>query len=271
MKARLVILFGFTLLILLISTTPKAMPIKEFEKLRTSIRQSYASSPQEGLEFVNALIETTELTLEQKIIVTNYKAWFLLETDRLEQAMETIVKYMNMVSQSDEKDLMYGYFNISGGIYARLGLYEEALAYYRDAMPFAQSRDERLVYQTENNIALVKLRLNRYKEAADSFTYYRDYAHSKNQTLNESFASNNLALALIGLKQYPEALKIINEAIGLQSQHNYTTHLASSLVLKAKVLRFQGFLEDSEKVLNEASTLIENKQLENEQLNIILC
>lgn len=271
MKARLVILFGFTLLILLISTTPKAMPIKEFEKLRTSIRQSYASSPQEGLEFVNALIETTELTLEQKIIVTNYKAWFLLETDKLEQAMETIVKYMNMVSQSDEKDLMYGYFNISGGIYARLGLYEEALAYYRDAMPFAQSRDERLVYQTENNIALVKLRLNRYKEAADSFTYYRDYAHSKNQTLNESFASNNLALALIGLKQYPEALKIINEAIGLQSQHNYTTHLASSLVLKAKVLRFQGFLEDSEKVLNEASTLIENKQLENEQLNIILC
>ena len=92
MKARLVILFGFTLLILLISTTPKAMPIKEFEKLRTSIRQSYASSPQEGLEFVNALIETTELTLEQKIIVTNYKAWFLLETDKLEQAMETIVK-----------------------------------------------------------------------------------------------------------------------------------------------------------------------------------
>ena len=247
------------------------MPIKEFEKLRTSIRQSYASSPQEGLEFVNALIETTELTLEQKIIVTNYKAWFLLETDKLEQAMETIVKYMNMVSQSDKKDLMYGYFNISGGIYARLGLYEEALAYYRDAMPFAQSRDERLVYQTENNIALVKLRLNRYKEAAESFKYYRDYAHSKNQTLNESFASNSLALALIGLKQYSNALKVINEAIGLQSQHNYTTHLASSLVLKAKVLRFQGFFEDSEKVLNEALSLIGNKQFVNEQLNIILC
>ena len=271
MKARLVLLFCSILLILLVSTPTKAMPIKEFEKLRTSIRQSYASSPQEGLEFVNALIETTELTLEQKIIVTNYKAWFLLETDKLEQAMETIVKYMNMVSQSNEKDLMYGYFNISGGIYARLGLYEEALAYYRDAMPFAQSRDERLVYQTESNIALVKLRLNRYKEAAESFTYYRDYAHSKNQTLNQSFASNNLALALIGLKQYPEALMVINEAIQLQSQHNYTTHLAASLALKAKVLRFQGFLEDSEKVLNEASALIENKQLENEQLNIILC
>lgn len=271
MKARLVLLISFILLILLYSTTINAMPNKEFNELRLSIRQSYASSPQEGLKFVNALIETTELTLEQKIIATNYKAWFLLETDELEQAMETIVKYMNMVSQSDEKDLMYGYFNISGGIYARLGLYEEALAYYRDAMPFAQSRDERLVYQTENNIALVKLRLNRYKEAADSFTYYRDYARSKNQTLNESFASNNLALALIGLKQYSDALKVINEAIGLQNQHNYTTHLASSLVIKAKILRFQGFLEDSEKVLNEASTLIENKKLENEQLNIILC
>ena len=130
MKARLVLLISFILLILLYSTTINAMPNKEFNELRLSIRQSYASSPQEGLKFVNALIETTELTLEQKIIATNYKAWFLLETDELEQAMETIVKYMNMVSQSDEKDLMYGYFNISGGIYARLGLYEEALAYF---------------------------------------------------------------------------------------------------------------------------------------------
>ncbi|WP_462148056.1 ATP-binding protein [Pseudoalteromonas gelatinilytica] len=271
MKTRLVLLFSFMLLIFINTTECNAMPTDEFEELRNSIRLSYADSPLDGLKFVNALIETTDLTLEQKIIVTNYKAWFLLETEQLESAMETIVKYMNMVSQSNEKDLMYGYFNISGGIYARLGLYEEALAYYRDAMPFAQSRDERLVYQTENNIALIKLNLKRYTEAAIAFEKYRDYAHNNKQTLNESFASNNLALALIGLKQYPEALNIINQAMRLQTQFDYTTHLAASLILKGKVLRFQGLLAESESVLNDAFKLIETKQLESEQLNIILC
>ncbi|WOC28696.1 tetratricopeptide repeat protein [Pseudoalteromonas sp. N1230-9] len=243
----------------------------EFDKLRESIRQSYARSPIEGLERVNFLLDSQSFTLEQSIMVTNYKAWFLLEVDELEQAMKTIVEYKSMVAHSEEKSLMYGYFNISGGIYARLGLYNEALNYYRDAMPFAKSRDERLVYQTENNIALIYLKLERFSEALVTFENYKDYAKKNNQHLNESFASTNIALALIGLNKYDEALKILDQAIALQEQHNFTNHLATSLVLRGKVLRLSNRLADSEAVQIQALKLINEKDIDSEYMNAILC
>lgn len=243
----------------------------EFDKLRESIRQSYARSPLEGLERVNFLLDSQSFTLEQSIMVTNYKAWFLLEVDELEQAMKTIVEYKSMVAHSEEKSLMYGYFNISGGIYARLGLYNEALNYYRDAMPFAKLRDERLVYQTENNIALIYLKLERFSEALVTFENYKDYAKKNNQHLNESFASTNIALALIGLNKYDEALKILNQAIALQEQHNFTNHLATSLVLRGKALRLSNRLADSEAVQIQALKLINEKDIDSEYMNAILC
>ncbi|UJX27777.1 tetratricopeptide repeat protein (plasmid) [Pseudoalteromonas sp. CF6-2] len=267
------ILFFICLLFIgnLSTVQAKTVSKEEFLQLRESIRQAYARSPSEGLERVYFLLTNKAFTLEQSIMVTNYKAWFLLENDELEQAMETIVEYKSMVSHSDEKSLMYGYFNISGGIYARLGLYNEALSYYRDAMPFAKSRDERLVYQTENNIASIYLKLERFDEAFTTFENYRHYAQANNQHLNESFATNNIAASLIGLKNYSEALNILDQAITLQKRHNFTNHLATSLVLKGKVLRLTNRLSESEAILIQAIELINREKIDNEYMDAILC
>ncbi len=249
----------------------KVITAEEFEQLRQQIRQSYARSPAEGLNFVNTLLERTDFTLEQKIKTTNYKAWFLLEVDELEKAMQVIVEYKSMVSHSKEKSLIYGYYNISGGIFERLGLYEEALTHFREAMTYAKLRDERLVYQTESNIAHVYLKLNRFAEALSTFEHYKLFAQTNKQFLNESFASMHMVTALIGLKEYDQALATLTETMALQEKYKFTTHLTKSLVLKGKIQLLTGQLDASEKTINHVLELFADKEVDNDYYDAILC
>lgn len=120
--------FLFYLCLMLFTSTALSQAITEteFKEIETSITETYASSPTNALQLVNSLLssDTVIFSLEQRAIITNYKAWFLLENDELEQAMKTLVHFMDIALQSSNKDLMYGYLNISGGIYARLGMYQ---------------------------------------------------------------------------------------------------------------------------------------------------
>lgn len=270
--ARVLITFLFSLLVFSFPVAGQAnvKTADEFGKIRNTIRESYAHSPTEGLNLVNSLLETDDFSLEQRVMITNYKTWFLFENNQFEDAMQSVVEYKSMVSRLSEKSLMYGYYNLSGGIYSRLGLYEEALNYYNDAIPFARQRNQLLVYQVENNIALIYLELERFKEALTTFENYKLYAQTNNQTLNESFASMNIATALVGLKKYDEAMAVLDALLILQEKHDYITHQSISLVLKGKILRLLGDLEASENVLLNAVNLIKEHDVSSEYMSAIL-
>ena len=157
----------------------------EFEKLRNQVKNTYANSRQLGLEEVSKILANTELNLEQKIIMTNYKAWFLSGNNKLDEAMTTLVEFESMVAKSKDKSLMYGYFNISGNIYSHLGLYQEALNQYKQALPFAKMRHNNLVMQTENNIAVIYLKLHFYNNAAEIFKRFKQYSKTNTPLMNQ--------------------------------------------------------------------------------------
>ncbi|HCV05550.1 ATP-binding protein [Pseudoalteromonas sp. APAL1] len=267
--------FLFYLCLMLFTSTALSQAITEteFKEIETSITETYASSPTNALQLVNSLLssDTVIFSLEQRAIITNYKAWFLLENDELEQAMKTLVHFMDIALQSSNKDLMYGYLNISGGIYARLGMYQDALHYYSDALPVAKTIGKHLLQQTEINIALINLNLKRYRDATIAFEQYRDTAKIENQPLDESFASTHLAIALIGLGDFDHALDVLNDAIILQQRHGFTAHLSKSFVLKGKVLRLKGMLNESEEFLTDAVELIKTQAYSGDYLSVVLC
>lgn len=237
---------------------------EEFEQLRESIRLANAKDPNEALEYVEKLLQEEDFSVDQRLVVLNYKAWFQVETEHFEEAMRTLVIYKNMVNDATNKDIIYGYYNITAFVYTRLNLYHDALAFFNKALPHAEKLDELLVYQAENNIAEIHLRLGNYKEALSTFSHYRQYSKDKNQPLNETFATINMVQALIGLKRYDEALINIEQGIELQTNNNYERFLIKSLILKGEIQLLTNQLQDAEKTLNQAIQLLSDTKANEE-------
>ncbi|WP_462167500.1 tetratricopeptide repeat protein [Pseudoalteromonas sp. GB43] len=247
-----------------------AITATEFEKLRNQVRNTYANSRQLGLEEVNKILANSELNLEQKIIMTNYKAWVLSGNNKLDEAMITLVEFESMVTKSKDKSLMYGYYNISGNIYSHLGLYQEALNHYKQALPFAKMRNNNLVMQTENNIAVIYLKLHLYNNAAEIFKKFREYSKTNNHTFNESFTSNLLAKALLGLKKYDQALELLSNIYNFQKSNDFLSHQIVNLTTQGKIYNSQAQYKKAEIILKKALNLLNENNLQSDKLAVVL-
>ncbi|WP_194441099.1 ATP-binding protein [Pseudoalteromonas simplex] len=267
MKFMVPIIAGMFLSVPLQAT---AITATEFEKLRNQVRNTYANSRQLGLEEVNKILANSELNLEQKIIMTNYKAWVLSGNNKLDEAMITLVEFESMVAKSKDKSLMYGYYNISGNIYSHLGLYQEALNHYKQALPFAKMRNNNLVMQTENNIAVIYLKLHLYNNAAEIFKKFREYSKTNNHTFNESFTSNLLAKALLGLKKYDQALELLSNIYNFQKSNDFLSHQIVNLTTQGKIYNSQAQYKKAEIILKKALNLLNENNLQSDKLAVVL-
>jgi len=227
----------------------------EFEQLRQSIRSQYATNPVDAIKLTEVILNTEPLTLEQRIKVLNYKAWFLLETEQFEEATRTLVLFKSLTARSDDKSLMYGYYNISGGIYSKLELYDQALKLLLKALEQAYIRDEHLAYQTENNIGEVYLALERFDEAEEVFRHYYDYVLPLDMPLDTSIAMVNLAKAQVAMHHYDDAKILINKAMQLQNENNFTYHLSWSYQLLGQIARENNNFNKSINLLQKAIEL----------------
>lgn len=269
----MILLFAFRIFtfafLLSVSAFVLAAPLtdSEYEELRQHIRSAYAENPATAITLTDTILKTKELTLEQQIKVLNYKAWFQLETDQLEEAMRTLVTYKAMTLRSSDPTLMYGYYNISGGIYSKLALYEQALNYFLQALEQANMRKIELVHQTENNIGGVYLALRKLDEAERAFTQYYEYTKPLNKPLDLSFAMTNLVKVMVAKKQYPAAKKLLELAITLQQSNQFDYHLALNYQLLGQVERETENYQSSVNYLQQAILLFSNSGTDVELIN----
>ncbi|WP_343818206.1 tetratricopeptide repeat-containing sensor histidine kinase [Colwellia asteriadis] len=208
---------------------------KEFEQLQSDIRQAYARAPHTALKQVEGILEKVALEPKHYIAFLNYKAWFQLDTNQLSEAMRTLVLYKSKADSPEFPGLMYGYYNISGGIYIQLNLHQQALESLLAALEQAKILNKSLINQTLNNIGNVYLALNRLDEAEKVFTDYSEYAVSVNQPLSEVIAKRNLAETLFLKHEHQKAEQLLIELITLQKEHNFNRYLAKSYLLLGQV------------------------------------
>ena len=255
--------------LLIFSATLFAAPLtdSEYEELRQNIRTAYAENPVTAIDFTNTILDTKELTLEQQIKVLNYKAWFQLETDQLEEAMRTLVTYKAMTLRSNDPTLIYGYYNISGGIYSKLALYEQALNYFLQALEQANLRKKELVHQTENNIGEVYLALHKLDEAEHVFTQYYEYTKTLNKPLDFSIAMTNLAKVMVAKQQYQAAKELLDRAITLQRANQFDYHLSWSYQLLGQIERETENYPSSVNYIQQAILLFTNSGTPVELIN----
>lgn len=229
------IVFLFTLLVCFSHVNAATLNKNEFEKLRTDIRDNYAQSPHIALKSLSKQLSSDRFTPDQRLVLLNYKAWFQLEAKQFSNAMKTLVIYKNLAEKSNKRGLMYGYYNISAGVYIELGMHQLALEHLSEALKYAALLNDDITNQTLNNIGTVYLALNMLDEAESTFRRYLDYLKQSNKPLDNAIATLNLVDTLIAKKQYSEARKRLKEVIQLKQQNKFDYLLGKAYLLMAKI------------------------------------
>ena len=259
------VLFLFALFIFLPLVKADPLDKNEFEKLRIEIRDNYAQNPHIALANLNKKLASGNFTPDQRLILLNYKAWFQLEAKQFKPAMKTLVIYKNLAEKSSKRGLMYGYYNISAGIYTQLNLHQLALEHLSEALNYATLLNDDITNQTLSNIGEVYLALGMVDEAEKTFRRYADYLKQSNKPLDNSIVTINLAKTLIAKKQFTEAKSLLTEIMKVKKQHQFDYLLAESHLLMAEIERAKQLYSLALSSINQSLTIFTEQNLVKDQ------
>lgn len=223
------------LLLLYISGVQAEMSEEDFESLRLQIRKQYTIDPKVALQLSEQALNDSHLSADQEVAILNYKAWFQMELNQFSAAMRTTNEIKRLMYEAQDKSLIYAYYNLSGGIYSKLGLHELALVQYKDALVFAEQRGEDMVYQTKSNIADVYFLLGQDDVALDYYNEYLLFLNSNKDELSLSLLYNKFAKVYIAKNEYDSAAKFIDKAQQIQKSSKSDYHLAYSSHYQGKI------------------------------------
>lgn len=237
------------------------MDSKEFENIRTKIRHHHLISFTDGLAMCNKYLleQKTNFSQSQIITILNYKAWFLIELGEYKKAIFVLSDIKSRVPKSTRPFLFYAYYNLSGGLYFKLELYEESLKHHLQAYDIAKKHNkERFIYQTKNNIAEVYTKLKRYDEAISFSLSYINYLTDLKSTnyLSWSVALINLSTAYLGNQELTLARQYIFQALALQEKQKSPVFEAYSYHILGKISIAQGHYDEAESQINKSITIL---------------
>lgn len=250
-----------------------ALQEHEFKQLREQLRTQYTINPKVAIALCDQALSEHPLSIEQQIKVHNYKAWFQLEVNQFEASMKTIRKVKNLLKHTDEKSLIYAYYNISGGVYLRLGLYELALEQFRNALPIAEQRGKAMLFQTKSNIAEVYSLIGQYNVALSYYKEYQTFLNQEYDALSQSLLHFNFASTYFLKGDIASAQNSLDKAQALQQENGFTYHLAFTKHLQGKLYLAQGLLPAAEislkAAINSLQHLEKTKELNDVKVDLI--
>ncbi len=209
-------------LLALLSLSVTAMPEADFEKLRGPLLKGAAVNYSQAVLDTDQLLQQHQLhlTLEQQIRLNYHKAIFQQRSNQTEAALNTLTWCKSMSLESRDRTILYSYHNILAGIFSDQGLYQQALTHYQQALPLAALLPNRLfVTQTENNLALVLLKLGQTREATGYFQRFYQHALANGDISAQGVALNNLGEAALQDGEVSAAERYHQQALALRAIH----------------------------------------------------
>lgn len=225
------------------SLSVAAMPEPEFETLRGTLLKSAAVNYADAVRAADALIEKhkQQLTLEQQIRLNYHKAIFQERSNQTLAALETLAWCKSLSLESADRSILYSYHNILAGIFSNQGLYQQALEQYQLALPLASMLpNPHFYHQTENNMALVLLKLGQTGEARSYFQRFYQQGVTDKAPSVQAVALNNLGEAALQSGDVQAAERYHQQALALRALHQLEASWSYLNLAKVALARKDG-------------------------------
>ena len=209
-------------LLALLSCSVSAMPEPEFEQLRGPLLKGAAANYSQAVLDTDKLLQQHQLklTLEQQIRLNYHKAIFQDRSNQTETALQTLALCKSLSLESKDRGILYSYHNILAGIFANQGLYQQALTHYQQALPLATLLpNPHFLAQTENNLALVLLKLGQTGEAKAYFQRFYQQGLQTSDASVQAIALNNLGESALQAGEVSAAERYHQQALALRGAH----------------------------------------------------
>ncbi|MDZ7871650.1 MAG: tetratricopeptide repeat protein [Rheinheimera sp.] len=209
-------------LLALLSCSISAMPEPEFEQLRGPLLKGAAVNYSQAVLDTDKLLQQHQLhlTLEQQIRLNYHKAIFQDRSNQTEAALQTLALCKSLSLESKDRSILYSYHNILAGIFANQGFYKQALEHYQQALPLAVLLpNPHFLSQTENNLALVLLKLGQPKEAQAYFQRFYQQGLQTGDASVQAIALNNLGETALQAGEIRAAERYHQQALALRGAH----------------------------------------------------
>ncbi|GAA0347163.1 hypothetical protein GCM10009092_09500 [Bowmanella denitrificans] len=259
-------------LVLLYSGSAVAIGENEFDALRHSLRDLFSHSPLEAVTEVKAQLGAPEgqFSVDQQVQLLNYQAWFLAELDQLEEAIITLARMKELLSEASDPFLNYAYHNLTAYTFEKAGLYEQSLQSHQQALALARESDRpRFVHQSQNNIAGLYLELGRCAEAATLLQGYLTYLQTHPDPLSQSIALINMIRAAICQNQLQVARTLLIDAQAIQKKHQLKQYLLRTMKLQGELQMRSGELAKAQASFEEALQGFAGEELKDPMLETL--
>ncbi len=206
----------------LFSADLAAIPEADFDKLRGPLLKNAGSNYAAAVQQTDALLTQyrLSLTLEQQIRLNYHKAIFQQRSNQTNAALQTLAWCKSLSLESDDRSILYSYHNILAGIFADQGLYQQAFSHYQQALPLAALLSNPMfLHQTENNLALVLLKLGQTGEATTYFQRFYQLGLQTKDASIQAVALNNLGEAALQGGDVAAAQRYHQQALALRGLH----------------------------------------------------
>lgn len=209
-------------LLALLSLSVAAMPESEFEQLRGPLLKGAAANYSAAVQDTDKLLQQhqTRLSLEQQIRLNYHKAIFQQRSNQTNAALQTLAHCKSLSLESQDRSILYSYHNILAGIFADQGLYPQAFSHYQQALPLATLLPNPMfLHQTENNLALMLLKLGQTTEAKPYFQRFYQQGQRDNDPSIQAVALNNLGETALLDGDVSAAERYHQQALALRGAH----------------------------------------------------
>ena len=179
--------------------------------------------------------------LELSTIYTQYLgAVEAFRCDRLDDAVERFLGFLNLLQWERDNDILLAYANVYlGTIFASKGEFYRALDYFKSAEASRRGSDHKLGLFLNINLGGIYIDLEKYTKALEHSEYALEHSKHVANPVNLSLALCNQAISLAHTDQLDQALEVIERSSQLslnnENWHGYTySRFYYALILSMK-------------------------------------
>lgn len=213
----------------------KAKSEKNWEEVVLAYRKIMYNSPKkEWLAYADSIIAVAKLTNNDNNIGESYLTKGIIYYNQKEhkKALDNYILADEYISRTNNKYNIYKTKYALAQTKYYLGFYDEALALFRDGLPYFEKENELAYLNTLHALSVCYNKIKKY----DLCSFYNNLGLQKGEEYNNNemtvYFQHSEGINNYSQKEYPEAIQVLNQVIPiLKSKNDYANETVAYFYL----------------------------------------